>query len=192
MLDFSLSDFIQERTETLPDNSLILISEKTFHISNDRIMFTPEFVAVNTDSGSYMIPNASIPIRKVENDQTMGEVLESVIVRRPNNNYINVNSISRSIAWWITNNAERLGYPNEVIMEYIGIDGEKRTILCERTRRKKWEIVAVYDPENEIITKTPEPAKDKTPAEVYADIMRRTNNENFQARVHAKPNPHFK
>lgn len=192
MLDFSLSDFIQERTETLPDNSLILISEKTFHISNDRIMFTPEFVAVNTDSGSYMIPNASIPIRKVESDQTMGEVLESVIVRRPNNNYINVNSISRSIAWWVTNNAERLGYPNEVVMEYIGIDGEKRAILCERTRRKKWEIVAVYDPENEIITKTPEPAKDKTPAEVYADIMRSANNENFQARVHAKPNPHFK
>ena len=151
MLDFSLSDFIQERTEALPENSLILISENAFHIANDRIVFTPSLVAVNTAEGGFVIPNATIPIRKVEKDQTMEEVLESVIIKRPNNDYINVNDISRSISWWIVNNAEALKYPSEVVIEYFGIDNEKRAILCERTGKKKWEVVAAYDPENEIV-----------------------------------------
>lgn len=173
MLDFSLSDFIQERTEALPDNSLILISEKAFHIANNRLMFTPELVAVNTDEGGFVIPDAAIPIRKVEKDQTMEQVLESVIVKRPNNDYINVNDISRSISWWIVNNAEKLKFPSEVIIEYYGIDQEKRVILCERTGKKKWEVVAAYNPENERIVKKPDEALAENATQVYADIMKR-------------------
>ena len=173
MLDFSLSDFIQERTEALPDNSLILISEKAFHITNNRLMFTPELVAVNTDEGGFVIPDAAIPIRKVEKDQTMEQVLESVIVKRPNNDYINVNDISRSISWWIVNNAEKLKFPSELIIEYSGIDQEKRVILCEHTGKKKWEVVAAYNPENERIVKKTDEALTENATQVYADIMKR-------------------
>ena len=173
MLDFSLSDFIQERTEALPDNALILISEKAFHIANNRLVFTPELVAVNTEEGGFVIPDAAIPIRKVEKDQTTEEVLESVIVNRPNNDYINVNDISRSISWWIVNNAETLKFPSEVIIEYRGIDGEKRAILCERTGKKKWDVVAAYDPKNERIVKQSATPQQENATRVYADIMKR-------------------
>ncbi len=145
MLDFSLSDFIQEKTEAIPDNSLILITENAFHISeDDRIVFTPNSVKIENDEGTFEIQNASIPIRKVEKDQTIENVLESVIVKRPNADYINVNDISRSISWWIVNNAEELSYPAKVLIEYNSIDGKRKNVLYERTGKKKWEPTIVF------------------------------------------------
>ena len=175
MLDFSLSDFIQEKTEALPENSLVLISESAFHISDNRIMFTPESIRVKADNGDlYMIQNPSIPIRKVESDQTMEGVLESVIVKKPNNDYININDISRSISWWIVNHAHELKYPQEVVIEYRGIDNERRVVLYERTGKKKWDIVASFNPDTETIvkeeSKRPEESSVK---DVYVDIMRK-------------------
>lgn len=173
MLDFSLSDFIQEKVEPLPDNALILLSEKAFHIANDRIVFTPSLVVVNTDEGGFLVENPAIPIRKVEKDQTMEEVLESVIIKRPNNDYINVNNISKSISWWIVNHAEELKFPSEVIIEYAGIDGGKRAILCERTGKKKWSVVASYDPKTQrIIKESQPPANPHSAKQTYVDIMR--------------------
>ena len=174
MLDFSLSDFIQERTEALPENSLVLISEGAFHISGNRIMFTPESVTIKANNGdSYMVQTPSIPIRKVEKDQTMKEVLESVIVKKPNNDYININDISRSISWWIVNHAYELKYPSEVIIEYRGIDNEKRVVLYERTGKKKWDIIASFNPEKEEIVKDDSPKAQTSVKDVYVDIMKR-------------------
>ena len=174
MLDFSLSDFIQEKTEALPENSLVLISENAFHISDNRIMFTPESVKVKANNWEfYMIQNPSIPIRKVEKDQTMEAVLESVIVKKPNNDYININDISRSISWWIVNHAYELMYPQEVVIEYRGIDNEKKVVLYERTGKKKWDIVASFNPETETIVKEEKEQPESSVKDVYVDIMRK-------------------
>ena len=143
MIDYSISELMQEKYDKKPSNSLILISEDSVFQHGNKLYFRPESATATIDGKTYDIHLTAIPIRKIESDQTLEEVVESIIIQRPNNNYIKANSINKSISWWITNNAEQLEYPDSVQIQYTSSDKKPRTMIFERVSKNKWDLVQI-------------------------------------------------
>jgi len=66
-----------------------------------------------------------------------------------------------------------LKYPQEVVIKYRGIDNEKRVVLYERTGKKKWDIIASFNPDKEEIVRNEVPDNEPSVKDVYVDIMKR-------------------
>ena len=175
MIDYSISELMQERSHKRPDNALVLVSEDTIFNRGNKIYFHPNSVKVIIEEHEYDVNLTAIPIRKIENDQTLKEVAESLIVPRPNNNYIRVNSINRSISWWITNNSESLEYPDAVLIGYTASDGKPRTMVFEHTARNKWDLTEI---KSDTKIDAPTTAISENVSESYKKIMKNFFHEN--------------
>lgn len=139
MLETPLTDFTVDKPDGYRGNSLILVTDRSFYLSdNNRLVFCPSNLRVSTDDGTVEIQSPEIPIRKIEPDMAIEDMLEDLIVRRPRNPYIRLSDISKAISWWIVNNAEELNWPETVEVGYTGTDGDC-SVVFRRTGKRKWE-----------------------------------------------------
>jgi hypothetical protein len=139
MLESPLTDFTVDLDDDRRGNSLVLVSDRSFYLSdNDRLVFCPFKATTISGTKAKEFDFPEIPIRKIEPDTTLEDVLASLIVSRPKNLYIRLSDISKSISWWIVNNAEELDWPDSVRIEYMGTNG-KCSVEFRRTGKRKWD-----------------------------------------------------
>ena len=139
MLECPLTDFASGIGDG-SGSSLICVTDQSFYLAdNGRLVFCPDGVRVSSDGHSHELESPEIPIRKIEPDSSLEEVMRSLIVRRPKNLYIRLTDISKAVAWWIVNNAEELGWPETVEIAYTGVDGNECSAEFIRTGKRKWE-----------------------------------------------------
>lgn len=140
MLESPLTDFMVGMDDGLGGNALILVADQSFYLSDtNRLIFCPIGATAVRNGVEKKLGRVEIPIRKIEPDSSLDETIRSIVVQRPQNPYIRLLDISKSICWWVVNNADELGWPDRVSIDFYGTNGRVCSADFVRTGKKKWE-----------------------------------------------------